>query len=122
MPGGDVHSPAVSEPNLHDAIDALDRADAVVDRLHKMCCEPDRSPRMLAIKDGMAAIRTDLETGREDAAALEDVLGRLSEVGGLLGYLQVACCAPPRMPLYAETLERLTAAQLSINASMGRAH
>lgn len=48
--------------------------------------------------------RLDRVTDRESAEA---VIGVLEEAGGQLGFLQVACCAPSRTPLYTETLENL---------------
>ena len=109
----------MSETSLDAARTALDECDAVVDRLHAMCCEPDRSPRMLAIKERIAVIRKEIDGG---TGSLEAALTDLNEVGGQLGSLQVACCAPPRMPLYAAALEQLTTAQLGITASLGRRH
>ncbi len=103
-----------SEP-LRSARVALDDCDAVVDRLHKMCCEPDRSPRMLAIKNSIASARTELESVDRSIATLVDI-------GGELGRLQVECCAPARMPLYADALEYLTTVQLNVHRSAGQSH
>jgi hypothetical protein len=89
---------------------ALADCDAVVDRLHKICCEPDRSPRMLAIKETIASVRAEL-----DASSLMDI-------GAQIGYLQVGCCAPARMPLYADALNYLSVAQLNIDKPAGMTH
>jgi len=101
---------------------ALAACDSVVDRLHKMCCEPDRSPRMLAIKDSIASIQAELNAAEGEPASLERALSHLMDVGGQIGWLQIGCCAEARMPLYAEALERLTAVQLNINETIGNAH
>jgi len=42
------------------------------------------------------------------------------EVGGMIGRLQVGCCAPPRMPLYAEALSYLNTIQLEVDRELGR--
>lgn len=110
-----------SEP-LDTARVALDNCDAVVDRLHKMCCEPDRSPRMLAIKESIASARGDLENVDHDAAAVDRSIATLVDIGGELGRLQVECCAPARMPLYADALKQLTTVQLGIHESVGQGH
>ena len=101
---------------------ALADCDAVVDRLHKMCCEPDRSPRMFEIKETIASIRVDLDTSSDDAEAIDRALSSLQDVGSQIGWLQVGCCATARMPLYADALNHLSTAQLTINESVGRAH
>jgi len=44
------------------------------------------------------------------------------DIGGQIGHLHVGCCAPARMPLYADALSSLTDVQLSINQSAGRGH
>jgi hypothetical protein len=85
-----------------------------------MCCDPGRSPRLAAIEDSLLAIRRDLDLG--DPRSLDRALRRVQEVGGVLGSLQVACCAPPRMPLYAEVLVQLNTIQLEVNAALERSH
>lgn len=93
----------------------------IVDRLHKMCCEPDRSPRM-------QAILSDIEKAQDaaaDATNPESALGiidGLERIGSQIGHLQVACCTEARMPLYAEALRTLTATQITINGTLGRGH
>jgi hypothetical protein len=107
---------------IQDARTALAHTDGVIDRLHKMCCEPDRSPRMLALKASIASATKDIDAGPSDPAALDRAIATLVDVGGELGKLQVECCAPARMPLYADALEHLTDVQLNINKSVGRGH
>jgi len=38
----------------------------------------------------------------------------------MIGRLQVGCCAPPRMPLYAEALSYLNTIQLEVDRELGR--
>ena len=47
---------------------------------------------------------------------------RLEEAGSQIGRLQVTCCAPNRLPLYASILEGLTGAQLAVNRALGTGH
>ena len=97
----------------------MEKCQAVVSRLHKMCCEPNRSPRMQAIEESLVRTRPRLSAGITDETG-GDLLGSLKAIGSQLGGLQVECCAPARMPLYAEALERLTATQWSINSGSVR--
>lgn len=106
--------------SLADARSVLDECEAVVGRLHKMCCEPDRSPRMRAIEDSLAIVRREIDSG--EPKSLERALGRLEDVGAALGSLQVGCCAPVRMPLYAEALEHLNRVQLALSEGLGKSH
>ncbi len=101
---------------------ALADCDAVVDRLHKICCEPDRSPRMLAIKETIASVRAELDASSDDNGALDRALSSLMDIGAQIGYLQVGCCAPARMPLYADALNYLSVAQLNIDKPAGMTH
>ncbi len=52
----------------------------------------------------------------------EVVVGLLEETGARIGALQVGCCAPPRMPVYARLLDALTEIQLAVNAAAGSGH
>lgn len=85
-----------------------------------MCCDPDRSPRMTGIEDALVAIRTDLDS--LDPESLDRALLGIEEIGAVIGSLQVTCCAPSRMPLYAEALTHLNTIQLAIAAELGRTH
>ena len=99
----------------------LDRCQGVVERLHNLCCEPDRSPRMKAIESRISEARLRLGQG-----LTQDVAGQVTEIlkdiGSRLGCLQVECCTEVRMPLYAEALEKLTATQLSMSRELGLGH
>ena len=110
----------MTESALVAARSALADCETVVGRLHKMCCDPDRSPRMSAIERSLVAIRRDLDT--DDSESLDQALRRLEKVGGAIGLLQVGCCAAPRMPLYADALTHLNSIQLGITKELGRAH
>jgi hypothetical protein len=76
---------------------------------------------MASIESGLAEARTRLSDRPADGT-LEEVLLLLTAIGSQVGGLQVECCAPARMPLYAETLENLTTTQWSINKHLGREH
>ena len=113
--------------HIADAIAQIDECERVVNRLHKMCCEPDRSPRMLEILEGLAQVRIlvgAMSEGIADSSASKElVVMSLESIGSQLGSLQVACCAPARMPLYAQTLVGLTEVQLHVSAAdNGSAH
>ncbi len=101
---------------------ALADCDAVVDRLHELCCEPNRSPRMLAIKEALDAVRVELDASSTDPDAVDRALGELNRIGSQIGWLQIGCCTAARMPLYADALAHLNTAQLSITAHAGKGH
>lgn len=114
-----AHRPPDDELAL--ALDQLDQCERTVEKLHKLCCEPDRSPRMLAILADIDAARTRIDgfTGPESA---DDIIGILEGIGAQVGHLQVACCTAARMPLYADTLSGLSATQIHISRSIGQGH
>ncbi len=107
---------------LATARQALAACDAVVDRLHELCCEPDRSPRMIAIKESIETVRIELDASADDPEAVDRALAELSDIGSRIGWLQIGCCTQARMPLYADALTHLNTAQLSITAEAGRSH
>ena len=72
----------------------------------------------VSIEDSLIAIRCDLDSF--DSESLDRALSRVEEVGGMIGRLQVGCCAPPRMPLYAEALSHLNTIQLEVDRELGR--
>jgi hypothetical protein len=115
-----VFSGPMADSPLVRARSALADCDAVVQRLHKLCCEPDRSPEMAAIEDSLAVIRQDIAT--DDPDVLHRSLDNLADIGARLGFLQVGCCAPVRMPLYADALRHLNNVQLGLTQTLGRAH
>lgn len=75
---------------------------------------------MRDIEDSLAVVRGEIASG--DPEMVDRALGRLEDVGASLGSLQVGCCAPMRMPLYAEALEHLNRIQLALSEGLGRSH
>lgn len=108
--------------SLRAAFDALDDSDEALAKLDRLCCEPGRSSPMKALGETLAAARPLIESVAVDPAAAGAALAQLEDAGAQVGRLQVGCCAPARMPLYARLLEGLTKAQLAVNASAGRSH
>ena len=49
-------------------------------------------------------------------------IARLEDAGEQVGRLHVGCCAPDRVPLYAEILEGLMLAQRKVTGGMRLAH
>ncbi len=98
----------------------LSECERLVQRLHKMCCDPKRSPRLMAVEESMSAVRSQLSDGSQ--AALLRAMDDLDAIGSQIGSLQVACCAPPRMPLYAETLRRLNLIRNDVASQLGLGH
>lgn len=101
---------------------ALDDCDAALERLDALCCDPGRSTRIAALTATVAQARSGLMAIDGSARVADLVLEQLEDAGGQTGALQVGCCAPNRLPLYARVLENLAAVQHSINASVGRGH
>ena len=110
-----------ADTEIAQALSQLDACERLVDRLHKLCCEPDRSPRMLAILADLETARQRLDAfdGSDSATA---VIGILEGIGAQVGHLQVACCTAARMPLYADTLSGLAATQIHVSRSVGQGH
>ena len=100
----------------------LDGAEKTLTKLEKLCCQPERSPAMQAIADGLSATRSDFAGFDGDVTAADSIVARLEETGSRIGKLQVGCCAPARMPLYADLLTSLTELQRAANAQVGRGH
>ena len=100
----------------------LKDAEKTLTKLEKLCCQPERSPAMQAIADGLSATRFDFASFDGDVTAADSIVARLEETGSRIGKLQVGCCAPARMPLYAELLTSLTELQRAANAQVGRGH
>lgn len=68
------------------------------------------------------AARSQLGQIGDDAKAALQVVDILHDAGAQLGYLQVACCAPARMKLYATTLESLSKTQRLITRTFDLEH
>ncbi len=112
----------MTDTPLRLAAHALDDADAAVERLHAACCEPGRSPSMEKLAATLSAARERLATVATARSEADALMLTLEEAGSQLGRLQVGCCAPARLPLYARVLEDLTQVQLQVNRHLGRAH
>lgn len=91
---------------MHDPVDeALDRATVALESLHRRCCEPDRSPRMAELSSQLEVIRrAAAEPGGPDGEA---IAASAEAAGSIVGALQIGCCAPDRLPLYADLLREL---------------
>jgi hypothetical protein len=77
---------------------------------------------METLAETLASARIEIEELDTAANNADRMLAILKDAGAQLGTLQVECCAPARMPLYAETLQGLTEVQLTVNSALGRAH
>jgi hypothetical protein len=108
--------------DLTEAIAALDRCDMALVKLEKLCCEPGRSPRMSALAHTLKTARVKLSQFDNGSIGADNVRWELEDAGSQLGSLQIGCCAPSRMPLYADMLENLTDIQISVSRSAGAGH
>lgn len=88
---------------------ALERAESTLVDLERRCCDVGRSPRLAALATRLTEIRQ--AASRPDGAEREAVSELLQEAGAMVGALQVGCCAPNRLPLYATLLEQLNVVQ-----------
>jgi len=112
----------IPSETLAPAFDALGECDLVLAKLEAGCCDPGRSPRMSALAETLAEARAGLVRLSHDPDSAPATLVHLEDAGAQLGRLQVGCCAPKRLPLYATMLENLTTAQLAINHALGTGH
>ena len=88
---------------------ALGTAPATLDELDRRCCDAGRSPRLAALAAKLTEIR---HASRQPVGVEPDVIDSLlQEAGAMVGALQVGCCAPNRLPLYATLLEELNVIQ-----------
>lgn len=101
---------------------ALEDCRRAIVKLDKLCCEPGRSPRIAALSQAIEDADGSLRGLNGSTQAADATIALLEEAGGLTGTLQVGCCAPNRLPLYEQVLERLTTAQLMVNQTVGRSH
>ncbi|MDX1469427.1 MAG: hypothetical protein R3258_08795 [Acidimicrobiia bacterium] len=97
----------------------LDECDEVLTELHDNCCVPNRSPRMEALQQTLDRVRADIGKLDTDPQAHDRILGELKGAGAVIGELQIECCAPARMPLYAELLAGLSRTQRMVAGSQG---
>ena len=108
-----------TQPDFSDAHTRLDECERTVERLHKMCCEPDRSPRMQQILADIDRARGALDSPTPNTA---DVTELLQGIGAQIGHLQVACCTEARMPHYNNAINSLVATQIAIATATGTGH
>ncbi len=101
------------------AIQHLDRSAEVLAELHEKCCEPGRSPSMILVDEALGRARIDLTA--DEIGSAGRAISNLEDAGAQIGRLQVGCCAPDRMPLYASFLENLALAQraVALGAELG---
>jgi hypothetical protein len=100
----------------------LDECRSTLERLDAQCCEPGRSPRMAAIAGTIDRAEERVRTIGEDPTSASAAVAELEDAGAQIGALQIGCCAPNRLPLYAEILEELTKAQQGVSRSVGIGH
>jgi len=79
---------------------------------------------MKALAETIAAARSGLDDVGEGHHhdAVDATIARLEDAGAQIGWLQVGCCAPNRLPLYHTLLESLTATQRSVKKAAGAGH
>lgn len=106
---------------LTQAFSALDECGVALDELEARCCEPSRSPRMKALAETLGEARG-LIAGLTADADEDAVRTTLEDAGAQIGRLQVACCAPARIPLYATILEGLMTTQRAVDRAFGTGH
>ena len=66
----------------------------------------------------MAALRETIVSAKAADVSPEQFAELLEDAGSQVGSLQVGCCAPGRLPLYADVLEALTRARLAAGPDM----
>jgi len=115
---------AVTRPiSLEDAYATLDECEAALEELAARCCTSDRSPRMKALGDTIASARSNIErVGAGDYdEALSQTFEELKDAGSQIGWLQVGCCAPDRLPLYHTLLEGLATTRKAVGQAVADA-
>ena len=88
---------------------ALDKAQSNLAELDRRCCDVGRSPRLAALATKLSEIRQ--AANRPGGVEPATVSELLQEAGAMVRALQVGCCAPNRLPLYAQLLEQLNVLQ-----------
>lgn len=77
---------------------------------------------MRTLSETLDEARDALDGVGHDVDAADAAVAVLEDAGAQIGWLQVGCCAPNRMPLYADILKGLMNAQLTVNRAVGRGH
>lgn len=106
----------MNHPPSEYALAALDKCGVALAELEARCCEPGRSPSMAALANTLDTARTRIQelSGDPDPTSAVDAL---EDAGAQVGRLQVGCCAPDRLPLYARILQELTRTQRIITGT-----
>ncbi|MDH3540042.1 MAG: hypothetical protein OEP52_08615 [Acidimicrobiia bacterium] len=113
----------MTDPESFDrALVAIDKAGVALEELDANCCVPGRSPRMAQLADTLSAARVRIQGLDLDPGSAADAIAQLEEAGAQIGSLQIGCCAPSRLPLYADMLRELTGAQRTIKRTLDLAH
>lgn len=110
------------EEKLQPAFAALDTCTTAIEKLDAACCDPGRSPEMIALAASIEEARDRLVSVGHHPETADEAQRTLEDAGARVGRLQVGCCAPNRLPLYATVLESLTTAQLTLNRALDRGH
>jgi hypothetical protein len=109
-------------PDFEPVRAALSDCGVALVKLEKTCCIPDRSPCIEEIGETLRNAATTLNAAVDEPSTLGILVATLEDAGAQVGRLQVGCCAPNRMSLYARVLEGLTTAQLAVNHALGKGH
>lgn len=112
----------ILEDELQPAFAALDTCTTAIEKLDAACCDPGRSPDMIALAASIEEARSRIGRVGLHADNADEALRTLEDAGARVGRLQVGCCAPNRLPLYTTVLEGLTTAQLALNRALDRGH
>ena len=100
-----------TDERLANTAAELDKALDAARDLQAGCCQPLRSPRMEHLQTTLTTARDGVAGLGQSPDAARSVIAHIEDAGAQLGSLQVACCAPARIPLYAAALESLGRAQ-----------
>ena len=107
--------------DMSRAHEALQDARQALDELEAGCCVPGRSPRMARLRATIDEAATHLDTAIDEEEG-SGFIASLEDAGGQIGTLQVTCCAPSRLPLYARMLDDLTMAQRTVTSRLDLEH
>lgn len=77
---------------------------------------------MKALAEALGDIRAALGQVGSSPGSEKQALALMEEAGAQVGSLQVGCCTPKRLPLYARILANLTTAQIAVAKALGRGH
>lgn len=74
---------------------------------------------MKALETTLASVRERLSDVEADPETADAIIASLRKAGAEIGELQIECCAPSRMPLYADLLAGLSRTQRMVTAANG---